>query len=468
MRKLVGLILLVWAIGSPVFGSSISNVAGTISNGNSITVYGTGFGTTGPTVVLFDDFERGTVGDYLRFALPQIGQWHLQKNSPLYASDFVRSGTRSLAVSQYTFNDLGRWCGNTGTPPSNPEDEGGCDNVEPGSSRYQSFAIDFQTLTPSGETDEIYFEYSYYIPPGNTYPGGDHNFKTDWLLGTRTDAANDWRFLGGGGLLNLPNANGEMEGGFGSNSGFPELETCGTPPRNMYPWGYVFISPVNRWGRVMNYAFSSTGCSGEIWHAQIPFPSVTTLGFRCDSVSHCVGGTNSGGVCTGHDLCPGGYCDYQDGYADRNTCQMVRKHRTGHTTFNAGSYEGYARLGFNAYARNEADPGNHYYWRYDDVYVAIGSGARARVEISSTRTWGDPAYSSTIDMMVCTPTSWSASAVSCTYRSGGFSPGQTAYVFVVDADGNISDQDTGTVGYQGYQITIGGTASGPTRRTDIR
>lgn len=46
---------------------------------------------------------------------------------------------------------------------------------------------------------------------------------------------------------------------------------------------------------------------------------------------------------------------------------------------------------------------------------------------------------------MCTVTSWSASSIQATVRTGSFSNG-TAYLFVVDSDGNVSS---------GYEVTVG-------------
>lgn len=39
---------------------AITGVGGTVSNGQTITISGTGFGSSGPTIAIFDDFEKGT------------------------------------------------------------------------------------------------------------------------------------------------------------------------------------------------------------------------------------------------------------------------------------------------------------------------------------------------------------------------------------------------------------------------
>lgn len=76
----------------------------------------------------------------------------------------------------------------------------------------------------------------------------------------------------------------------------------------------------------------------------------------------------------------------------------------------------------------------------DDVFVQIGS--RARVEIGDQSTWSGCTYRE-----VQVATSWSSSQIKATVNAGTFTSGQTAYVYVVDADGNVNSK--------GYPIKIG-------------
>lgn len=89
-----------------------------------------------------------------------------------------------------------------------------------------------------------------------------------------------------------------------------------------------------------------------------------------------------------------------------------------------------------AFAREELN-GQCY---YDDVYVATGTGAQARVEIGN-----QPTYANCTNLAICTVTSWSATSITATARTGSF-PNGTAYLFVVDSSGNASS---------GYEVTIG-------------
>lgn len=69
---------------------------------------------------------------------------------------------------------------------------------------------------------------------------------------------------------------------------------------------------------------------------------------------------------------------------------------------------------------------------YDDVYIATGSGARARIEIGNNAT-----YANCTNLAICTPTSWADGSVTFTVRAGSFTTGDV-YLFAIDASGNVS------------------------------
>jgi hypothetical protein len=92
----------------------------------------------------------------------------------------------------------------------------------------------------------------------------------------------------------------------------------------------------------------------------------------------------------------------------------------------------------NAYGRQTANS----FPMFDDFYVAVGPGARARVEIGNM-----PTYAASTVLAITTPTSWSNSEITTTVHQGAFRAGQTAYLYVVGADGVVSER--------GYPITVG-------------
>lgn len=79
---------------------------------------------------------------------------------------------------------------------------------------------------------------------------------------------------------------------------------------------------------------------------------------------------------------------------------------------------------------------------YDDVYVATGRGARARVEIGNAAT-----YAGSSNIQIAMVTSWSDTLIQANLRQGSFLRDSSAFVYVIDADGNVNAD--------GYPVTIG-------------
>jgi len=144
---------------------SISDVSwsGSLSDGTELTITGTDFGADGPTVVLFDDFEDGTVPN----AIPAdrtapVGQYSgTQGTNPGYfSSTSAYSGAQSMQ-HDYTL----------------------------GSSVYQE--VLFSPVDPQ----EVLIAYSWFCPSGANLPGEGHeeqtNWKLVWLMGDDSAADDD-------------------------------------------------------------------------------------------------------------------------------------------------------------------------------------------------------------------------------------------------------------------------------------
>lgn len=84
-------------------------------------------------------------------------------------------------------------------------------------------------------------------------------------------------------------------------------------------------------------------------------------------------------------------------------------------------------------------PSGDAYTYWDDVYL---DNTQARVELGNA-----PTYSACNHREIQIPTAWSPTTVSIRFNQGTFQTGQTAYLFVVTADGAESP---------GFQVTIGG------------
>jgi hypothetical protein len=79
------------------------------------------------------------------------------------------------------------------------------------------------------------------------------------------------------------------------------------------------------------------------------------------------------------------------------------------------------------------------YSQFDDVYIDT---TQARVEIGNAAT-----FNSCTHREIQIPTAWSGTSITVTANQGSFENGKTAYLYVIDADGNVNAQ--------GYPIMFG-------------
>jgi hypothetical protein len=102
---------------------------------------------------------------------------------------------------------------------------------------------------------------------------------------------------------------------------------------------------------------------------------------------------------------------------------------------------GWNRVNVIGYARSGASFNSGHNWVVDDVYVATGENAAARVEIGNKSI-----YTDCTNLSISTIDSWSSASIKATIRTGRFGSGVQAYLFVIDANNKPSS---------GYPITIG-------------
>lgn len=89
----------------------------------------------------------------------------------------------------------------------------------------------------------------------------------------------------------------------------------------------------------------------------------------------------------------------------------------------------------------DGSDGNHSYEIYiDDIYIDT---TRSRVEICNESTWNSRSHCE-----IQIPSAWSTGSIAITVNRGSFGTSDSAYLFVIDSDGNASD---------GYPITFGET-----------
>lgn len=146
---------------------AVTGISGTVSNGESITISGTDFGATGPTIILFDDFDSGTenayIGDGITSAI--VGSWEDcgENCTPVYYSTYStiqkHSGAQSARQNWATDNQEGaRWMG----------------------------------AVISSPVTAVYFSFWTYLPAGQNVPGTSGglgaNWKVWWLQRTSSHA----------------------------------------------------------------------------------------------------------------------------------------------------------------------------------------------------------------------------------------------------------------------------------------
>ncbi|MDY6824154.1 MAG: hypothetical protein SWH68_10235 [Thermodesulfobacteriota bacterium] len=93
------LIFIVLVLPSISFAAPvITSVEGTVSNGQQLTITGCGFGSSGPDVILFDDFSDGTDGE----TVPDnavIGSWDSKSKGVItYADNLLSNGKGARGV----------------------------------------------------------------------------------------------------------------------------------------------------------------------------------------------------------------------------------------------------------------------------------------------------------------------------------------------------------------------------------
>jgi len=354
------LVMMIFFKGDFIFAApAISSVSGMVSNGNTITISGSGFGTTGPTILVFDDFEKGTNGSVIATGAgsTQAGQWDeisSPNRQPRYSNAYSR-GTLSM-MSNWSDDGAaegGRWVGRR----------------------------------PISANGGIYVSWWAYLPSNRDVPGTNTpygaNWKTWWLF--KYDSSihgfqgSDYghEFI----TNSLPTSSAWYAG---------PINDLSAPTRLSGTWGDAISFNRGQWWRWEQYMKEATDNSGilRFWETS----------------------------------------------SARTRQQIVNL--SGKPTEHVG--EVWDTFRFPGYGRGDTNSQTY----YDDIYVATGPGALARVEIGNAST-----YNASTNLAVATATSWSDTSVQATIRQGSFTNG-SAYLYVVD--------NTGTVNVAGYPVTIGG------------
>lgn len=338
---------------------SITNIAGLIQDGQVISVSGTGFGANGPTVVLFDDFEGGAVGQNIKTGpgSAKVGQWDLVGQvPPKYSTRSALSGTKAFEAQ-----------------PSA--------GIEAGNN--------MQTFLPV-DSHDFFLSWWCFVPSDSPFPGeGNLTLDGNWkILWVSQDAL--WN---------------------NSNDTFFATVISSPPVR---PWA---VPTYFEWKISGNTVAWTQDLSG----ANKP---VMTKGQwkRFWWWEHDDGTTGAAGA---WELTASGV---------KTLASM-----TGSRTLKPGGF--WQRVSVNGYVRN---PPDNSIQMFDDVYVAAGPNAQARIEIGTGCTGG--VYTACTNLSVSTVNSWSDGTVTATARLGGLSG--TAHIFLFDGNGLYNSS--------GYPVKIGG------------
>ena len=236
-------------------------------------------------------------------------------------------------------------------------------------------------------TSDIFVSYWYYFPTTSDWPcinGGNCNNKLVWVTGSGT--SDDDRTI----PTNLPSGKSTPNSWF-----YPACNDCvgGEPP-----FSPSLLMSKGKWYRFWAYLHGAGNATDheELWVAS---PS-----------------------------------------SEANLTATRRINRT--TQIWNTDFNGFNRVminGFNRWCNDCAESAP----TFDDVYIAIGSGARARVEIGDAAT-----YATSKNLTIATVTSWGDTSITATIRQGSFSNLNNAYLYVIDANGDVNTN--------GYLLSDGG------------
>ena len=339
---------------------AITGVSGTVQDGQTVTISGSGFGATGPNVAFFDSFEKGTAGQVVSLATgsADIGEWNELPSSDsesTISSAYALSGGKSMQVD---------WRPGSGGGPG--------------------------AYYPNVQNSYLLFSWWQFIPTNRDVPGTNNvdgaNWKWFWM-GDRHDGwpmGSDYAGQQHYGFNPDGSTYGIQGPVLGHDEGSPARYDCG-----WYPNDSLFRK--GTWMRV-TMAMKNATSGGHIWQQEV------------SSAGHVI---------------------------QFNVSNIVTAHAD--DPWNILFLPGYGRGDSNAVAY------------YDDVYVATGDGARARVEIGH-----EPTYSASTNLALVTPTAWGDTSITATVRQGQFDAEESAYLYVVHADGSVNAT--------GYPVMIGAGA----------
>lgn len=330
--------------GDPDDPLEVTDVSGSFIDGNTVVISGENFGASGPTVVLFDDFEGGTLGENIETGTgsAKVGDWNARSGSSYYGGASL-SGDKSF------------------------------------SSTYANGYANYIEALLLANTRNVYLSWWLFLPAGNNYPGEGSvdgiNWKQMWIQGSSTtdddmvvpSRISSWYING--------------------NESDPGYKNYTTVDFNKGEWKRLSV-----W---LKGSTSSSSNDGEV-----KFWELTDTG------------------------------------------TVTRESDVGVNTLKAtGTWD---RVRPNGYGRQT----DTCIVSFDDIYIASGANAQARVEIGNAST-----YLGSTELTILTPTDWDDTEISATVNAGTFEQYDNGYLYITDADGNTSD---------GFPVTFESTQTATT------
>src|SRR5579859_2718186 len=83
-----------------------TSASGTIAAGQTLTISGSGFGSTGPNIVMLEDFEQDTAGRKITLTGQAIGAWTSYNNSNSFLAS-PNAHTGSVGYHAYDYASQG-------------------------------------------------------------------------------------------------------------------------------------------------------------------------------------------------------------------------------------------------------------------------------------------------------------------------------------------------------------------------
>ena len=97
---LLGLTQLALATPAP------TGASGTLASGQTLTISGSSFGSTGPNIVMMEDFERDTAGQKVQLAGAPVGAWTSYNSSNSFLAS-PNAHTGKVGFHAYDYPDQG-------------------------------------------------------------------------------------------------------------------------------------------------------------------------------------------------------------------------------------------------------------------------------------------------------------------------------------------------------------------------